>query len=279
MSEENQSILSQDGLKLHLHHWAVDLPNKVICIVHGLGEHGGRYLEMANMLNKANCSVIAIDLRGHGLSEGKRGHTPSYELLLLDIEELLKTARAEYTDTPMILFGHSMGGNLVANFVKTKTTSELSGFILSSPFFDVVFQPPVWKVKLAKIIGELLPGLLQSNELDVSAISRDANEILKYIDDPLVHDRISIRLFLELTKNGRAVLENENKLKINGLHYHGDADQLVSFPSSEVFAEKNKDHVKWIPLKDTYHEPHNDLDRENVYKQIREFIQESDKEK
>ena len=197
MSEENQFILSQDGLKLHLHHWRTKQPQKVLCIVHGLGEHAGRYTELSKVLNDDNCSVMAIDLRGHGLSEGKRGHTRSYEHLLFDIEELLKAARAEYLDLPMILFGHSMGGNLVASFVKTKTTSELSGFILSSPFFDVAFQPPEWKVKLAKAVGALLPGLLQSNELDVEAISQDAEEVKKYQADPLVHDRISIRLFLE----------------------------------------------------------------------------------
>ncbi len=277
MSEENTFLLSQDGLKLNLHHWLADHPEKVVCIIHGLGEHGGRYDEMASMLVKSNCSVLAIDQRGHGLSEGRKGHTRSYEHLLLDIEELLKAARSEYTDLPMFLFGHSMGGNLVANFVKTKTTSEISGFILSSPFFEVAFQPPVWKVKLAKLIGAILPGLLQSNELDVDAISRDEKEVRKYQDDHLVHDRISVRLFLELTKNGKAVLENQTKLKIPGLHYHGDTDRLVSFDASEVFAERNKDHIRWVPLKDTYHEPHNDLDREKVYDLIEKFVSEINK--
>ena len=272
MSEENQFILSQDGLKLYLHHWPAAQPKKVMCIIHGLGEHAGRYAEMANVLNEVNCSVMAIDLRGHGLSEGKRGHTRSYDHLLSDIEELLKSARAEYMDLPMFLLGHSMGGNLVANFVKTKMTSELSGFILSAPFFEVAFQPPAWKVKLAKAVGSILPGLLQSNELNVNSISRDAQEVKKYEDDPLVHDRISIRLFLELTKNGEAVLENNKELKIPGLHYHGDADRLVSFSASGIFAERNKDHLKWVPLKDSYHEPHNDLDREKVFELVREFV-------
>jgi len=267
-------ILSQDGLKLHLHHWPADHPEKVLCIIHGLGEHAGRYAEMAEKLNEVNCSVMAIDLRGHGLSEGKKGHTRSYEDLLLDIEELLKTAREEYNDLPMFLFGHSMGGNLVANFVKTKTTTELSGFILSAPFFDVAFQPPAWKVNLAKAVGSILPGLLQSNELDVHAISRDTEEVKKYEADPLVHDRISVRLFLELIKNGKAVLENESELKIPGLHYHGNADRLVSFGASEVFADRNEDHLKWMPLEDTYHEPHNDLDRERVYELVAQFISE-----
>ena len=273
MNEENIFILSQDGLKLHLHHWGVTEPSKVVCIVHGLGEHGGRYSEVAKFFNHINCAVLAMDIRGHGLSEGKRGHTRSYELLLFDIEELLKAARAEYPDIPMILFGHSMGGNLVANFVKTMTTSELAAFVLSSPFFDVAFEPPRWKVNLAKFVGKLLPGLVQSNEIDVEAISRDLEEIKKYKEDALVHDRISVRLFLELTKHGKAVLENKTPLKIPGLHYHGDADRLVSYPASEVFAERNKKHLKWIPLKGTYHEPHNDLDRGQVFDLLTDVTQ------
>lgn len=272
MGERNAFILSQDGLKLNLHHWETANPTKVLCIIHGLGEHGGRYSEMAKVFNAADCAVLAIDVRGHGLSDGKRGYTPSYEILLLDIEELLKAARAEYPDLPMTLFGHSMGGNLVANFVKTKTTSELSGFILSSPFFDVAFDPPKWKVKLANMVGKLLPGLVQSNEIEVGAISRDLKEVEKYQEDPLVHNRISVRLFLELIKNGKAVIENDKALKIPGLHYHGDADRLVSFPASEIFAEHNKKNLKWIPLKDTYHEPHNDIGREKVFDFIKNFM-------
>lgn len=269
----NEFILSQDGLNLRLYHWPTNQPKTVLCIIHGLGEHAGRYREMAKKLNEANCSVMALDLRGHGFSEGKRGHTRSYEHLLLDIEELLKAARAEYLDLSIVLFGHSMGGNLVANFVKTKTTSELSGFILSSPFFDVPFQPSTWKVKLAKTVGSIL-NLSQPNELDVNAISRDTEEVQKYKNDPLVHNRISIRLFLSLIKNGEAVLENKTELKIPGLHYHGDADRLVNYPASEIFAERNKDHLKWIPLKGTYHEPHNDLDRKNVFELVRKFVNE-----
>jgi acylglycerol lipase len=274
MSEEKEFILSKDGRKLCIHQWEVSDANKVICIVHGLGEHGGRYTELAYHLNSSQISVFAIDLRGHGLTEGKRGHTPSYSLLQSDIEELLKHARSLNTDAKLILMGHSMGGNLVASYVKNDQTKELSGYILSAPFFDVAFAPPKWKITLAKLVGKILPSLTQGNELDVNAISRNENEVEKYIADPLIHNQISVGWFLAFSTVGKKLLADDRLISTPGLIYHGDADRLVSFGATEKFASKNA-NAKWVPLSGVYHEPHNDLGKEEVYAMIVDFINQS----
>lgn len=272
MAPENDFILSKDGLALQVHHWKYDQPSHVLCIVHGLGEHGGRYEHVADYLASNNIATVTIDQRGHGKSEGKKGHSKSYEYMLSDIEELLKYTRLEYIDTPIILYGHSMGGNLVTSYILEKTISELAGFILSAPFFEVAFEPPAWKVKLAKFVGSILPGLLQSNELEVEAISRIPEEVQKYKDDPLVHDRISVRLFLSLTQAGQKALANQKKIEIPGLVYHGTADRLVRYDATDRF-RKQHEELKWHSLEGVYHEPHNDLGKEKVLEMIKDFIQ------
>mgnify|MGYP002777142018 CR=1 FL=1 len=270
MSEEKEFILSKDGKKLCVHIWDLPDADRVLCLVHGLGEHAGRYAELAHYLNQSRISAYALDMRGHGLSDGKRGHA-AYEDLQSDIEELLKYARAINTDAKLVLMGHSFGGNQVAHFVKHDSSHELAGFILSSPFLDVAFQPPKWKVTMANLIGSLLPSLTQSNELDATTISRDSKEVEKYLKDPLVHDQISVRMYLDVTKAGRDLLKNTKPLRIKGLAYHGDADKLVSFAATNQFVSQNEG-IQWHPLADVYHEPHNDFGKEKVYALVSDFI-------
>jgi acylglycerol lipase len=272
MAPENDFILSKDGLTLSIHHWKCEKPSHVLCVIHGLGEHGRRYAHVAEFLLQNNIATVAIDHRGHGKSEGKKGHTKSYDHMLSDVEELLKYTRLEYIDTPIVLYGHSMGGNLVTSYVLQKTISELAGFILSAPFFEVAFEPPAWKIKLAKFIGGLLPGLLQSNELEVEAISRIPEEVQKYKDDPLVHDRISVRLFLSLTQAGQKALSSSKKIEKPGLIFHGSDDRLVSYEASDRFRQKHPE-LEWHSLDGVYHEPHNDSGKEKVLEVIKDFIQ------
>jgi len=273
MSEEKEFILSKDGKKLCVHSWEIPEASWVLCIVHGLGEHAGRYGALANHLNKQGISVFALDVRGHGLSEGKRGHA-AYANLQSDIEELLKYARALNTEAKLVLMGHSFGGNQVAHYVKHDNTNELAAFILSSPFLDVAFQPPKWKITMANLVGSILPSLTQSNELDPSTISRDPKEVEKYVNDPLVHDRISVRMYLDVSKAGKDLLKNTKPIKIPGLVYHGDSDLLVSFEATRQFVALNEGLI-WHPLEGVYHEPHNDLGREKVYTLVSDFIRQT----
>ncbi len=272
MREERQFILSKDGLELSSIHFQAPNPKAVMCIVHGLGEHMERYRPMAEFLNGNDLAVTGIDLRGHGISEGKKGHAKNLDVLLSDIEELMKFTRAEYTELPLFLFGHSLGGNLVANYMKTQKTSEISGFILSAPFFKVNFEPPKWKVTLAEIIGSIWPSLTQPSGLDTSALSRSAKEVKKYENDDLIHDKISVGLFLSSTKRGAEVITNSKELKVNGLVYHGTGDGITCHEASKEFSENNQSQVKFISLEGAYHEPHNDECRHEVHDMILDFL-------
>lgn len=229
---------------------------------------------MAQFMNQNSVAVTGLDLRGHGHSNGKKGHVKNFDLLLSDVEELLKFTRAEYLEAPLILFGHSLGGNIVANFVKTEKTSELSGFILSAPFLKVNFNPPKWKTYLAQMLSSIWPSLTQSTDLEVSALSRIPEEVQKYVDDPMVHDLISVELYLSSIKMGESVVSNPKELELPGLIYHGTDDRLTSQLASKEFSEHNRKNVQFIALEGAYHEPHNDLCRDEVYDKILDFIRE-----
>lgn len=272
MREERQFILAKDGLELSSIHFPAPNPRAVMCIVHGLGEHIERYRPMAEFLTANDIAVTGIDLRGHGMSEGKKGHAKNLDVLLSDIEELMKFTRAEYTELPLFLFGHSLGGNLVANYMKTQNTSEISGFILSAPFFRVNFEPPKWKVTIAKIMGSIWPSLTQPSGLETSAISRIPEEVQNYEEDLLVHDKISVGLFLSSTKRGAEVILNSKKLTVPGLVYHGTEDRLTSHEASLEFSNKNPSHVDFVSLEGAYHEPHNDECRHEVNDMILDFL-------
>ncbi|WP_258101198.1 alpha/beta hydrolase [Marinoscillum pacificum] len=273
-ADETQYFLSQDGLRIYYRHWEVESPHKICCIVHGHGEHSNRYEHIAKALNSAGITVFVMDLRGHGLSYGKKGHAKSYDLLMSDIEELLKTARAEYTDLPMYLMGHSMGGNLVANYVIRMNTNELSGFILSSPWFKLAFDPPAWKIKLGKFFSKVYPAITQPSGLDVNSISRDPEEVQAYINDPMVHDQVSAGLHAMITEAGDYALNNTEKVKLKGLIYHGTGDQIIDWKATEQFAEQIAGS-SFTALEGVYHEPHNDLTKDQVIEMVKQFILEN----
>lgn len=272
MIHESEYLFSQDGLKLKYQYWLPDNSRQIICIIHGLGEHSGRYAPLAKQLNDAQIGVFALDLRGHGESEGKRGHGKSLQHFLGDIEELLKTVRSEFTDLPIVLMGHSMGGNLVANFLIKMNTNEISAAILSAPWIKLAFEPPAWKMAMGEWMARIWPSFKQPNGLNANTLSRIPEEVVKYEKDELVHDRISARLFQVLVKSGESALARMSEVDKEILIYHGSDDQLISFNATKELALQIK-NKSWHELKGGYHEPHNDLVREQVYALIQKFVQ------
>lgn len=270
MLEESDYFLSQDGIRLYYRSWAPVKPERILCVVHGLGEHSGRYARLADYLTRKRIAVFALDMHGHGISGGKKGHIKNYELLLSDVEELLKTARSEYTDLPMYLMGHSMGGNVVANYVLKMNTGELDGYILSSPWLRLVFDPPRWKLKFGKFFNRFWPSFTQPNNLDTKYLSKDPAIVKAYEEDPLVHGHISAGMFACITGAGEKALNTGKKASLPGLVYHGNMDRIIDWKSSKELAAKLG--AEWHELNEVYHEPHNDLEKDLVYELLAKWI-------
>ena len=242
-----------------------DRPRAVVCLIHGLGEHSGRYVHVADRLTKAGYVIFAFDLRGHGKSEGLRGHTPSYEALMQDISSLLEAANKQFPQISSFLYGHSLGGNLVLNYV-IRRQSYLKGVIATAPWLRLAFEPPAFKIALGKITNYIWPSFSQKNGLDTKALSHDLEVVHSYENDPLVHDRISARTFISTYQAGQWALEHASEFSIPLLLMHGGDDKIISVEAGREFASKITENCTLKIWDELYHEIHNEPEKEEVFK-------------
>ena len=263
---------SRDGLEMYARGWVPEgQPKAVVCLVHGLGEHVNRYNHVGEAFARAGYALQGFDLRGHGQSDGPRGHTPSYQNLLDDISDFLADAKKRYPGLPLFLYGHSMGGNQVINYA-LRYPDGLRGVIVTSPWLQLVPKPGAILSFLLKIISAIFPSFSQPNGLEQAAISRDPEEVRKYASDPLVHDRISARLFTAMDANAVGALERAATLKVPMLLMHGSADRLSSADGSKEFAKKAGSIVTLRIWDGLYHETHNEPEKTDVIRAMTDWI-------
>ncbi|QLE02702.1 alpha/beta hydrolase [Galbibacter sp. BG1] len=255
-------------------YWHGDSPKAVVILVHGMGEHSGRYTgSIIPELVYAGYAVISYDQFGHGHSEGKRGHCPSYNAVLNCIDEILEKKNELFPDLPVFLYGHSLGGNVVINYVMQRT-SNFVGVVATSPFLRMAFDPPSWKLSVGKLFYYFFPFVTLPSGIEPKYISRDEQEVEKYKDDPLVHDRVSPNFTFPFIKWGEWALNNPKKLETPLLLLHGTGDYITSHWASKAFA-KQSDYITFKLYKGGYHELHNDLEREDVYETVISWLDAS----
>ena len=269
--KEYTSILSKDGLKIATFSNHFKSEKGVIIITHGMGEHSMRYLEMVDFYTNEGYTVISFDIRGHGLSEGKRGHTPGYDFLMDDIERVYTQVKKDYPSLPIFLFGHSMGGNLVLNFLLRKPNS-ICGAIVTGAYLKLGFEPPKWKIILAKLSSSIWPTLSQPTELELDALSRNKEVIRKYENDELVHDRITSAFFINVHFAGQYVIDHANEIKTPLLVMHGMEDRLTSPKGSQEFASNAGENVHLKMWEGLYHELHNEPEKQEIFNYEMEWM-------
>ena len=272
MNKKSYSIKSKDGLNLMYYSW---LPNKkikvVIGIIHGLGEHSNRYDDFAEYFCKKGYGVYSIDLRGHGKSEGKRGHVNNFKKLIDDSEEMFINIRKENLNVPMVMFGHSLGGCIALNYLCENQSKEIDLAIISSPWLKTVLEPPKFIIYIQKILVVLFPSFTLNNRLDPYHLSKNTNKVKKYIKDPLVHNRISLKMFSEVNKAIDKIENESEKINIPVLLLHGKKDNIISFKGTKKISKKIN-NSKLILYEGLYHEPHNDLEKNEILDNYTSFI-------
>jgi alpha-beta hydrolase superfamily lysophospholipase len=266
---------TKDGLEMFARTWEpVKSPKAVVCLVHGLGEHIGRYDHVGAALTEAGFAMLGFDLRGHGRSEGSRGYSPGYQALMDDINDFIKLAKDKFPGKPVFLYGHSLGGNQVINFT-LRRKPEIQGVIATGPWLELAFKPPSAQVFLARVMAGIYPGFSQSNGLDTSALSRVSSVEQAYINDPLVHNKISAKLFLETYESGLWALDHASEFPLPLLLMHGTADRICSVEGSRKFAQANPEKVKEVFLDGWFHEIHNEADADLVFSRITDFMEKN----
>ena len=263
---------TSDGLNLYACQWAPAVaPKAAVVLVHGLGEHIGRYVHVAAALTGAGYALLGFDLRGHGKSAGPRGHTPTYDALLDDISAFLGQVENRYPGVARFLYGHSLGANLVLNY-PLRRSSTLCGFIATGPWLELAFQPPASRVRLARLANRIYPAFSQSNGLKASDLSHDPVVVAAYQNDPLVHEMISARMFLSLYDSGLWALAHAAEFPLPLLVMNGSQDALVSAPSARLFAERAGAKATFKGWEGMYHEIHNESVQAEVFEYMIDWL-------
>lgn len=230
-------LTSRDDRQLYARCWHTQKPAKgVLGIVHGLGEHSGRYEYLADQLTQHQFAVFAFDHRGHGKSPGQRGHVETYDAVLNDITCLLEKMTDANPAAPRFLLGQSLGGNLVINYL-LRRTPKLSAAVALSPLILPAFQLPVWQQQTGRLLNRLWPRYTFQSGLSACDLSHDEEAVHRYEADPLVHSFVSARLGATMLAAGRWALAHADQLDIPLLLMHGTDDRITSCDASRKFAE------------------------------------------
>jgi len=267
-----------DGQMIYVKTWQAkgEKPIAVLYLVHGIGEHINRYEHVSQMFNEKGIKVVGFDQRGHGRTAGTRGDAGVYMNTMKDMETVI--ANGFERGLPHFLYGHSLGGMHVLNFIarrapEREATYPIVGVIASAPAVQPAAEPPRLKLAMGSMLKNL-PGIntvTVTNELDIATLTRDEETKKKYVEDPLVHLYVSLRSGPEYIAAGNYLLKEGYKTFNKPVYIaHGDNDGLTSQPHSYQFYEmisvKDKTYKLYPGF---YHELHNEPEREEV---IGEYI-------
>lgn len=253
-----------NGNNIYAAEWAVPDARAVIGLIHGVGEHCRRYDHFAAWLNEQGIAVVGYDRQGFGRSEGKRGHSANLKELLDEISRLTVACERRYPDTPVFLYGHSMGGMLLLRYL-VRRHPHISGAVISAPHIRLNFQPSALLVGIGKVMRKIAPTFTQENSLDLDQLSRNLEVRPAYEADPNVHGKLSGQLGIDMLESAAELDEWRGNLPVPTLLMHGSADGLTSHAASRDFAERNPDGVTFKSWEGLYHELHNEPEREEVF--------------
>jgi alpha-beta hydrolase superfamily lysophospholipase len=270
------TFTASDGNNIALQDWP--LPEGpalrgVVVLVHGLGEHAGRYNRLARRLNHWDFAVRGYDQYGHGESDGARGGLTAPERLVDDLADVIESTRGRMQPgLPLIVLGHSMGG-LVAACLAALRDVRIEGLVLSSPALDAGLN--AFQKLLLAMLPRYAPNLTLSNGLDPDFLSHDPVVVAAYKSDPAVHDRISARLARFIADAGPMVLARAAQWKVPTLLMYAGADKLVNPRGSQAFAAAAPQQVVTARcFESLYHEIFNELDAQPVFDLLKRWLDE-----
>ena len=268
------TVDSADGTKLAYRAWPNPGAQIAFAIVHGLGEHAGRYERFARGMAKHGMETFAVDLRGHGKSPGQRGHVDAWSQWTDDAAAFVKhvgtIARGE-----VVPVGHSFGGATMLSTVLAGKLPTSKRFIVSSPALKVKVAVSGWKTTLGSVASNVVPRLALDNEISPRLVSRIPEVVEAYRTDPLVHKKISSRLYTEWQAAAKYILEHAGEIKIPFLILAGTDDGLIDPKGSEELHRRAASTSELKLLEGRYHEPFNDRDNEEVFALIAKWIGET----
>jgi alpha-beta hydrolase superfamily lysophospholipase len=262
-------LVVRDGTSLHLRHWPAPDGWASVLLIHGLAEHSGRYEAVGERLAAAGLDVQAVDLRGFGLSGGRRAWVERWPVYFDDLEDVIRGIRSEAPGRPLVVYGHSLGALLALGYaLDGKDAPDL--LVLSAPALEATL--PAWKKVLAPILGRLAPTMMIANGLDDETLSRDPAVGVAYRADPLNVHSSTARLGAEAFAEQDRVRRSLDRLRIPTLVIHGGDDRLV--PTATSAALEGLPGVTRRVYPGVRHELHNEPERDEVLADVVAWIRE-----
>jgi lysophospholipase len=227
-----ERLRSRDGTELAWHFWPKHQPRLgSVLLVHGVGEHLQRYPHVAEALNQAGFDVGGIDLRGHGLSAGKRGHILSWQDYVEDVQ-----AAAARLEGPLYLVAHSMGALVALDFLRTD--QRVQAVVLSGPLLGVAVEAPWWKTRMAGLLSRIAPSLRLANEIDPNEVCANLDVIERYQEDPLNFNQVTPRWYTEMRAALQRVRAHATGYRIPLQVHAGALDKIVSVTAIQHFVDQ-----------------------------------------
>ncbi len=246
-----------DGLKIYGHDWSVENPKAVFCLIHGFGEHCERYHHVAEEFNRHGYAFVGYDRRGHGKSEGKRGHTTGFDAFLDEITDLIQKSAERYPGVPQYFYAHSMGANLALNYL-IRRQPDIKGAIVTGTWIRLGKEPPGILKSILKLINAIYPSFTQTTPLYPDLISTIPEEAQKYGDDPLNHGEMTAATATAMFDACKYLENYKGQFPVPLLMLHGSGDKLIDPQAAQRFAERVSGDVQFKSFVDQAHEIHND---------------------
>lgn len=264
------SLTSSDGTRLAYRAWPIPDARLTFAVVHGHGEHSGRYERFARGMAAHLMATYAVDLRGHGESLGRRGHVDSWSQWVEDTEAFVKHVENE-TPGEVVPLGHSFGGVVVLSAARAGKLSKARRFIVSNPALRLTKEVPAWLSNVSKALATVAPKLALNNNVDAGTVSRIPAVVEAYRADPLVHSKITTRLYAEWRKASKDDLDHAGDIRLPFLILAGTDDRLID-PESSRDLHRRAPASELRMLDGRYHEPFNDLGSDEVFELIADWL-------
>ncbi|MCU0497554.1 MAG: lysophospholipase [Anaerolineae bacterium] len=262
-------LQTTDGLQLHTIAWPIqDDPKAILLIVHGIGEHSGRYAHVAKALNQQGYSVYSYDHRGHGQSEGDRVYFDNFAVPVEDLRLVFTMIRAKHPGKAIYLYGHSMG-SLISLLYLLKYPQDVAGFISSGSPLMVDTAFPAGLILLGRFLSRVVPRLPFA-PVDPNTVSRDPAVVAAYRTDPFNNQkRMPIRIIAGLFDNARLARDQVKRITVPLLILHGEADTLTPLSGSQWLYEQAGSSDKTLKVyPGLYHEVHNEVEQTQVFTDV-----------
>jgi alpha-beta hydrolase superfamily lysophospholipase len=250
-----------------------DTPQAIMLIVHGLGEHSGRYGNYVDYFVPRGNALYSFDTRGHGRSSGPRGYVERFDRFVEDIDRRAAEARSDWPGTPLFILGHSLGSLMALSYAR-QHPDRLTGLIVTGTALQDALQLPAWKRSLATVLSRVTPSLKTNNGVPLSGLSHDPTVAVAFEADPLTHEWGTPRLATEAEVVRAQIRQGAAAWRVPTLMLHGGGDPVCLAEGARQFAAQTPPGlVEYREYAGLYHEIHNETDRMQVFQDIENWLQ------